>query len=413
LTFDLGLHVARLLEDEPFFAALSRHIEKYPSNQLPTAGVRVNPDSGRFELAYNPKFLEQMTEQEVKILLFHEFYHLIFEHVTERLPAEGMTREWNEATDAAINGEIFPEKPTEDIQNLFDMAVLPERMGLPRGKNAEFYFKAIKAKKEQDGDSDDNDSSDKDDSNNQQNGQGSGSPDDNQGNGEGFDSHDGWSEDGAIPQEVKELAKQRLKESLSEAAQEATKEGWGSVSQSMRKEIIERLTTKVDWKKVLRYFIKTSQKADKKSSVKRINRRYPYIHAGRKTARTSKIAISIDQSGSVSDRMLAAFYSELNKLADLAEFTVVPFDTQVADEFVYVWKRGESRKFERVRYGGTCFNAPTKWVNEREFDGHIILTDMYAPKPVPSRCQRMWMTDSHHARNPYFTTNEKVISVDS
>ena len=181
----------------------------------------------------------------------------------------------------------------------------------------------------------------------------------------------------------------------------------------MRKEIIERLTTKVDWKKVLRYFIKTSQKADKKSSVKRINRRYPYIHAGRKTARTSKIAISIDQSGSVSDRMLAAFYSELNKLADLAEFTVVPFDTQVAEEFVYVWKRGESRKFERVRYGGTCFNAPTKWVNEREFDGHIILTDMYAPKPVPSRCQRMWMTDSHHARNPYFTTNEKVISVDS
>ena len=74
MTFDLGLHVARLLEDEPFFAALSRHIEKYPSNQLPTAGVRVNPDSGRFELAYNPEFLEQMTEQEVKILLFHEFY---------------------------------------------------------------------------------------------------------------------------------------------------------------------------------------------------------------------------------------------------------------------------------------------------------------------------------------------------
>jgi len=26
--------------------------------------------------------------------------------------------------------------------------------------------------------------------------------------------------------------------------------------------------------------------------------------------------------------------------------------------------------------------------------------------------QRMWMTDSHNAKNPYFKTNEKVIAVD-
>jgi Predicted metallopeptidase (DUF2201). len=110
--------------------------------------------------------------------------------------------------------------------------------------------------------------------------------------------------------------------------------------------------------------------------------------------------------------MLAAFYAELNKLADLAEFTVVPFDTAVAEQHVYVWKKGEKRKRERVRYGGTCFNAPTKWVNERDFDGHIILTDMYAPKPVPSKCQRMWMTDKECARHPYFTTSERVIAVD-
>ena len=37
--------------------------------------------------------------------------------------------------------------------------------------------------------------------------------------------------------------------------------------------------------------------------------------------------------------MLAAFFSELNKLAEIAEFTVIPFDTRVAESKVYGWKK--------------------------------------------------------------------------
>ena len=62
--------------------------------------------------------------------------------------------------------------------------------------------------------------------------------------------------------------------------------------------------------------------------------------------------------------------------------------------------------------GGTCFDAPTKFVNEGKFDGHIVLTDMMAPKPIASKCQRMWMTTAEYARNPYFTTSEGVVSID-
>ena len=110
--------------------------------------------------------------------------------------------------------------------------------------------------------------------------------------------------------------------------------------------------------------------------------------------------------------MLAAFFAELEGLAKLAEFTVVPFDTEVGEDKVFVWKKGERRNRERVMCGGTCFNAPTKWVNTREFDGHIVLTDMCATKPVASKCQRMWMTDAANARNPYFQTTERVIAID-
>ena len=110
--------------------------------------------------------------------------------------------------------------------------------------------------------------------------------------------------------------------------------------------------------------------------------------------------------------MLAGFFADLNGLSKYAEFPVIPFDTEVEESKVFVWKKGQKKVWERVLCGGTCFNAPTKYVNGQSFDGHIILTDLCAPKPVSSKCQRMWMTDVDNARNPYFQTNERVIAIE-
>ena len=128
--------------------------------------------------------------------------------------------------------------------------------------------------------------------------------------------------------------------------------------------------------------------------------------------RVARIGIYIDQSGSVDDGMLAAFYSELDKLAQLAEFTVVPFDTDVAEDKVFVWKKGERRKWERVMCGGTDFNPPTDHCNKNGFDGMIVLTDLMAPKPKNCNAQRMWMTTAYYAKRPYFQTNERIIAID-
>ena len=182
----------------------------------------------------------------------------------------------------------------------------------------------------------------------------------------------------------------------------------------MRKEILLSIETSVDWRKMLRYFVKVSQRCDKSSTVKKINKRYPRIHAGKKVNRVANIAISIDQSGSVSDEMLILFFAELNSLSDIATFTVIPFDTRVDPKLVYVWKKGKSYEAIRVMCGGTDFNAPTKWVNtvsKVKFDGHIILTDMQAPKPIASFPSRMWMTDKANAASPYFKTSEVVVAV--
>ena len=392
MAFDLNKHTFRLLQQEPFFASLSRRIHKSPSKAVPTAGVRINPHNQQFEMVYNPEFFEGLTDKEMLGVLMHEFYHIIFEHVTTRLPPEGMNMAWNVATDLAINSHIADMLP--------EGGCIPEKVGTPfekypAGLSAEAYYEMVK---------EDEQFKPKDE--------------DGSGNGQGesledysFDDHSGWEE---TDEGTKQIAKEHLKEAMKKAAEEASKgKGWGTISADVRKQIMEAITPKVDWRKVLRYFIKKSQRADKRSTVRRINKRFPLIHAGKKVRRQAQIAISIDQSGSVSDVMLAAFFSELNSLAKLAEFTIIPFDTEVDPSLVYTWKKGESRAWERVKCGGTCFDAPTKYVNDqRKFDGHIILTDMEAPKPVRSIPQRMWMTNLQGKENPYFKTNELVIAID-
>ena len=401
MSFDLKLHAYRLLMDEPFFAALSRKIEKRASTAIPTAGVRVDPDTAQFEMIYNPDFFASLPEEQVRGVLKHEFYHLIFEHVTSRKP-EGIDHKlWNICADLAINSHLVGELP----DNCCMPGVGPFE-GLPKGETAEWYLAKLieqgKTKKvagEGEGEGEP--------------GEGSG---DGEGEGESFDDHSGWSEDGDSPaqQAANQMAKERLKQAMKEAAKEASQspKGWGTMSAAVKKEIIKRLETNVDWRKVMRYFIKTSQRASKRSSVKRINKRYAYIHPGKKIQRQAKIAIAIDQSGSVSDDMLASFFGELNKLAKLAEFTVIPFDTEVPEDKVFVWKKGSSQNTKRVSCGGTCFDAPTDYVNKHSFDGVIILTDMEAPKPKACKAQRMWMTDQRGAANPYFKTRERVIAID-
>ena len=412
--FDLNRHTARLLMAEPFFAALSRKIEKQASTAIPTAGVRINEESGQFEMLYNPEFFARLPDEQKLGVLKHEFYHLIFEHVTGRMPDGKMTREWNIATDLAINSHIANELP--------EQALVPgvgNYEDLPSGKSAEWYFNTLNGRKEEEGEGEGQEGGKPQEGEGDGSGSSSGDGDENkdsegqgQGKGQGdepLDDHSGW---GEASQQAKEIAKQRIKEAIKQASQEADRaNNWGTVSSQVRREIKERLVSKVDWRKVLRYFVKTSQRANKTSSIKRINKRYAMIHPGKKVKRTARIAISIDQSGSVDDAMLEAFFAELNKLADLCEFTVVPFDDRVFVEKVYVWKKGEKKKKERVLCGGTCFDAPTDYVNKLGFDGHIVLTDMYAPKPKRSKCQRMWMTSEYCARHPYFQTSERVLAV--
>ena len=118
---------------------------------IKTAGVWISEQTGNFELLYNPEFFASLaTDTERLAILKHEFYHIIFLHVTGRLPEGGMSKKWNYATDLAING--LPDM----INALPKGCLIPAEKGslfenVPAGLSADQYYAMLPDKGEGEG----------------------------------------------------------------------------------------------------------------------------------------------------------------------------------------------------------------------------------------------------------------------
>jgi len=391
--FDLDFRIHKLLQDEPFFARVSRYVTKTATRSIPTCGVILNKDTMNFELIYNPSFMSSLPLEQQLGVLMHEFYHIALAHCTGR-KIEGIPfKLQNIGMDLAINS--LPNM----LGKLPDIACVPGIPGpfeaFPQGKTFEWYLKQLQKEIEKNKDNDVGDS---------------------------FDSHDGWMEESDEDESmdnVKKIAAQKIKDIIIKAADECDKaqtegngDGWGSVSHEVRKLIKDSLAHKLDPRSIFNYFCKTSIRATRKHRITKINKRWPYIHPGRCWERRAKIGIAVDQSGSVSDEMLEKIFSWMNGLAKFVEFTVIPFDDKVFEKQIYVWKKGEKHKRERVLCGGTDFNAPTDYANKSDLDAIVIFTDLCAGKPKACRVPRLWITDNYHSTRPYFTTNERILVID-
>ena len=78
--FRFSPHLINLMSEEPFFSSLIRQIRREKTDQIPTAGVTCI--DGSLALYWNPKFLASLSADEIKGLIKHECYHLIFKHCT-------------------------------------------------------------------------------------------------------------------------------------------------------------------------------------------------------------------------------------------------------------------------------------------------------------------------------------------
>jgi len=417
--FDLSPHLIRLMWDEPFFATIMRVIKKRETKQIPTAGVYCK--DGELNLVWNRKFLAGLSASEIKGLLKHEAYHIIFEHTTTRTQEPHIV--WNYATDLAINslideaelpeGGLIPGKQfvpltPEQIEQMGQKAadrytkVSALIASFPKEETSEWYFQklmedpdvaeAIQSQEKLGGKSLAQALADGDikvDEN--------GDLVDKDGNpvtlvpGNG-DEHDGW---GEMSDEQKDQLNGEIQEALRKAVEKCDgSNSWGSVGASMRGKLREMVSREIPWQAILKRFCGMSRRADRAASIRRINRKYAGIHPGAYRDYKANIAVYLDQSGSVSDSDLAMFAAELEGLAKRVTFTLFNFDTEVDLKSERELKKNRRVVLDRTRCGGTDFACVTKHVQSpagKKFDGALILTDGYAPDPGICRTKLGWV----------------------
>ena len=380
--FNMDLHLSALLRDEPFFSYISLQVDKIRNPNIRTLGVTFSEATGRYQLLYNEEFVSSLPPKQILGVLKHEFYHLVFNHVSSK--RQENHKMWNIAADLAINSHLVGELP--DIAVFPGVGMFEE---LPEEKTSEWYYQALMANYAEEQVMEISD----------------------------MDDHEGWGEEGEGAgggSVSSEIADNKLKEAIKRAVGDCSKTNrWGSVSSTLRKDLIENfITGSVNWRDVLRYFCKTSMRMDKNSTVRKINKRFPYVFPAKKVRRVAKVAISLDQSGSVDDKMLAEFFAEIQNLSRLVDFDLIPFDTAVREEEVVRVKKGQRIEMKRVFAGGTDFDAPTEYVNDRAYDAHIVVTDLGAPTPARSRCKRMWVAPKRVLSYSNFKCdNEKVLGI--
>ena len=385
--FNLQKHLIDLLWDEPFYSRILRSLNKVESKEIPTAGV-LAVDS-EITMWWNRDFLASLLPKQVKGLLKHECLHLVFKHTTDRRKTPHIL--WNYSTDLAINSIIpydqLPEgglvpgyhlKPLsdediaemgeEDIQNFNHLSDLI--YSLPRNKTSEFYFQKLI-----------NDETIKKMAEDAETMFSFG----------GFDDHEGWDD---IPADQKEMLNEKLTEILKSAVEEANQKGWGSISSETAIELNKLVSKKIKWEDVLRHFCGTTRRDERHTSIKRLNRKYPGVHPGFKKVYKPRIAVYVDESGSMSSEELSRFYGELNNLSSKTDFYMYKFDSVVDDKSGFLWKKGKKLKLNRTHCGGTSFVSVAKHAtkNKKNFDGYIIFTDGAAPKPPISHgLKRCWL----------------------
>ncbi len=440
--FNLERHLIPFFQDCAFFAELSRQITKIATREIPTAAVAFDPLTDQITLFYNPKFMESLSNWEIRGVLTHEFYHVVFCHLAAR--RHNPPRMWNVATDLAINSIIIENagKPRDAGENARDARLLPrfalvpgqwptmpdgrelskeEKAGaelaaliasFPKLQASEWYYINLMevAKKSKKGKSQ----------------PGQGAPGDGDPFGDedwvnSLDDHDPWDD---VPEEQREYVEGKAKAIIERAVRHADSlsTGWGSIPEQLRIDIRRSVSNIINWRNVLRQFIGTLVRGGRTTSIKRINRRYPYIHPGIKRGYTAKLLIARDESGSVSNEMLELFFGELNALTKKVEIDFLPFDCHCSEKDIVRWVKGQipAKATKRTKGGGTDFNAPTRVFNDPKnrgrWDGMLILTDGLAPAPDPVRGKRGWVLaqgcklEFESSELQVFITKEKPMS---
>ena len=346
------------LTEPALFGAFCTH--KLVENKHLDCPVRVG--EGRIE--YNPYLLMGMPRQAVEELFRIEMIRILLLHPYSRKP-EGCS------PGAVLWGSDMAIATNCPIPRL----VSPSMMGLPDGECFEWYAWALQSEPPRSPDSGKGDGG-IDSAGEGKDGEASRGKG-KMGSGEcdytgAKDATELWQEDAWMAEEVKNVA-----DVLS---------SWGSLPGSLVEQILAGLKPRLDYRKVLSGFRSSILCSKRRLTRMRPNRRSGFQYMGSIRQLRTNYLVAVDVSGSISDDDLKFFFSTINRFFKygVEKIDALTFDTSLGEPVTLTRAKAE---FKVKGRGGTYFQPVVDYMAEHsEYDGLIIFTDGYAPKPeVPAR----------------------------
>ncbi|MFH1914542.1 MAG: VWA-like domain-containing protein [Pseudomonadota bacterium] len=398
-----------LLLDHPFFGSLCMRMEPREDRACRTAWT-----DGRV-LAYNPAFVEGLSEAQVLGMLAHTVMHPACQHHVRRNGRDAGL--WNAACDHAINWVLLDAGFTLPPGHLDDSAY--------RGMSADAIYAELAAVRGSDGmpsegTGDGRETGEKEqhevlpspgDTDEQgepgepaDSGDGEGKAgDDGDGGGEGGDD-DGdqeaqmQSEMSGDPGGTGEVRDSRDLDAGGGPSGDETDQEWeialadavrqaresGELPGGLERLVRELLTPRLDWRELLSRYI--SERARDDYSWTPPNRRFLHMNVilpSLSHRRLPEVVLALDTSGSVDDRELEQFVAELSGLLETYDTTVHVLCCDAGLTSVRTFSRADlPLEIEPVGGGGTDYRPVFDWVAAEGVVPAclVYLTDMECPR---------------------------------
>ena len=343
------------------------------SDEIPTACT-----NGR-DVIYNTDFIKTLDDKELNFVVLHEALHKVYQHMNlwKKLWKENAQLA-NMAADYVVNYAIYEADETQQIASrpqsaLFDLAY----KDMTTKQIFEMLKKDSKFVKQQ----------------------------------EGHDTHDWEGAEALSDEEVKETAKQ-LDQALRQGEIIRSK-----MQGNKNRSIGEILEPKVDWREQLREFVNATCRNKDKSTWKRPHKRFLgqdiYMPSMIGEA-IGKVVIGIDTSGSIGDKELNEFLTEVVAICDdvsPSSIELLYWDTEVAGHETY--NQGDYKALVQSTKpaggGGTRVGCVNEYIKEKRIEAEavIILTDGYVENDWGGSwgcTPTLWAVTTRHNTSPHGKT---------
>jgi len=333
-------------------------------DNIPTACT-----NGRDEM-YGRKFVAGLKEPELNFVVLHENLHKAFRHLTtwKKLHDEDHQLA-NSACDYVINLKLKDLDPSERLIAMprwADGELKGKPMGLVdekyRGLNAKQVFDLLKEKQEDNGSS----------------GGGGDVPG-------GFDEHD-WAGAKEMTEEEKKVLEREIDQAIRQGVMAHQKIA-GTNGGDLDRDLLDLLEPKVDWREMLREFVKSTCSAKDTSSWRRVNRRFLSTGIYMPSLIGEKVGhlvIAVDTSGSVGQEELSGFLTEVRGIAEEvkpSQVDLIYWDSRVAAHEEYT-ENDVSNIINSTKPkggGGTSPSCVSRYLKDKHIAPEcvIVLTDGY------------------------------------